>query len=129
MRGHRRKRNNGEIPGGHRCEAGMLHVGIPVSTGRRLGDEQDRGRTGIRWDFTRLLEDIDYAHDLLQLTSRVDHMQEKTARLEENAGRVGLKLNPQKCKRMKVNSRNKEGLRVRESVVEEVDSFTHLRRK
>ena len=50
----------------------------------------------------------------------------KTARLEENAGRVGLKLNPQKCKWMKVNSRNKKGLRVRDSMVEEVDSFTYL---
>ena len=54
-------------------------------------------------------------------------MQEKTARLEENAGRVGLKLNAQKCKWMKVNSRNNEGLRVSESMVEEVDSFTYLR--
>ena len=70
----------------------------------------DGQRTGIRWDVTRLLEDNDYADDLLLLTSRVDHMQEKTARLEENAGRVGLKLNPQKCKGMKVNSRKNEGL-------------------
>lgn len=58
----------------------------------------DGQRTGIRWDLTRLLEDLDYADDLLLLTSRADHMQEKTARLEENAGRVGLNLNPQKCK-------------------------------
>ena len=118
-----RRRNNGQIPSGHRCEAGMFHVGIPVSTGHQVGDEEDGGRTE---DFTRLLEDIDYTDDLLLLTSRVDHMQEKTARLEENAGRVGLKLNPQKCKWMKVNSRNSEGLRVRDSLVEEVNSFTYL---
>ena len=88
----------------------------------------DGQRTGIRWDFTRLLEDIDYADDLLLLTSRVGHMQEKNAglELEENLGRVGLKLNPQKCKWMKVDSWNSEGLRVRDSVVEEVDSFTYL---
>ena len=55
----------------------------------------DGQTTGIRWDFTRLLEDIDYADDLLQLTSRVGYTQEKTVRLEENAGRVGLKLNPE----------------------------------
>ena len=83
-------------------------------------------RTGIRWDFTMLLEGIDYADDLLLLTSRADHVQEKTARLEENAGRVGLKMNPQKCKWMKVNSWNNEGLKVRESIVEEADSFTYL---
>ena len=51
-------------------------------------------RTSISWDFARLLEKIDYADDLLLLTSRVDHRQEKTSRLEENVGRVGLKLNP-----------------------------------
>ena len=86
----------------------------------------DGQRTGIRWDFTRLLQNIDYADDLILLTSRVNNMQEKTARLEENAGRVRLKINPQKCKWMKVNSRNSEGLRVRDSVVEEVDCFTYL---
>ena len=74
----------------------------------------DGQRICIRCDFTRLLEDIDYADDLLLLSSRVEHMLEKTARLEENAGRVGLKLNPQKCKWMKINSRNNEGLRVRQ---------------
>ena len=53
-------------------------------------------------------------------------MQEKTARLDSNAGRVRLKLNPHKCTWMKVNSRNNKGLRVRDTVVEEVDSFTYL---
>ncbi len=56
-------------------------------------------------------------------------MQEKTARLEENACREGLKLDPQKCKLLKVNSRNNEELRVRDSVVEEVNSFTYLGHK
>ena len=48
MRSHRRKRNNGEIPGSHRCEAGMLHVGIRVSTVYGLSDEEDGGRTEDR---------------------------------------------------------------------------------
>ena len=46
----------------------------------------DGQRTDIRWGFTRLLEDIDYADDLLLLTSRADHMQEKTARRRTQAG-------------------------------------------
>ena len=45
-------------------------------------------RTSISWDFARLLEKIDYADDLLLLTSRVDHLQERTARLQEHVGRV-----------------------------------------
>lgn len=77
----------------------MLHVGHwSMVIDWVMKKTVDGQRTGIRWDFTRLLEDLDYADDLLLLTSRADHMQEKTARLEENAGRVGLKLNPQKCK-------------------------------
>ena len=47
-----------EIPLGYQCEARMLHV-------------------GIRWDFTRLLEDIGYVDDLLLLTLRAGPMQEK----------------------------------------------------
>ena len=106
------------------CMSGFLFLMVIDWVMRKTVDGQRTGR--IRWDFTTLLEDIDYADDLLLLSSRVDHMQEKTARLEEKAGRVGLKLNPQKCKWMKVNSRNNEGLRVRESMAEEVDSFTYL---
>ena len=50
----------------------------------------DGQRTGIRWDFTMLLEDIDYADDFLLLTSRADHMQEKNsqARGECRQGRL-----------------------------------------
>ena len=84
-------------------------------------------KAGIRWDFTNLLEDIDYTDYLLLLTSRADHMQRKPARLEEKAGRVGLKLNPQKCKWMKVNSRNNEALSVRDRIAGLVHSF-HLSR-
>ena len=105
------------------CLSGFLFLMVIDWVMRKTVDGQ---RTSIRWDFIRPLEDTDYADDLRLLTSRVDHMREKTARLEENAGRVGLKLNPQKCKWMKVNSGNNEWLRVRDSVVEEVDSFSYL---
>ena len=37
-----------------------------------------------------------------------------------------MKLNPRKWNRMKISSRNDEGLRVRENMVEEVDSFIYL---
>ena len=45
IRDSRQAERNSE---GHRCEAGMLHVGIPVSTGHQLGDEEDGGRTEDR---------------------------------------------------------------------------------
>ena len=63
-------------------------------------------RTGIRWDFTTMLEDLDFADDLALLSSAMNHLQQKTSRLEVNAAKVGLKLNDKKCKVMKANSRS-----------------------
>ena len=89
----------------------------------------DRQRTGIGWDITGHWRTL-----TTQTTCFYEHQgqtrfSKKIARLEENAGRVDLKLKPQKHKRLKVNSRNNEALRVRESMVVEVDSFTYLGHK
>lgn len=83
-------------------------------------------RTGIRWNVTTMLEDLDFADDIALLSSTMDHLQQKTTRLESNAAKVGLKLNAKKCKLMKVNSRSNNRLRAGESEVEEVESFTYL---
>ena len=71
-------------------------------------------RTGIRWDFTTMLEDLDFADGLALLSSAMNHLQQKTSRLEVNAAKIGLKLNDKKCKVMKANSRSEKKLRVRE---------------
>ena len=83
-------------------------------------------RTGIRWNFTAMLEDLDFADDLALLSSAMNHLQQKTSRLEVNAAKVVLKLNDKKYKVMKANSRSDEKLRVRGIEVEEVESFTYL---
>ena len=83
-------------------------------------------RTGIRWKFTTMLEDLDFADDIALLSSTMNHLQHKTATLEDDAAKVGLKLNGQKCKTMKVNSRSDDRLRVGGQEVEEVESFTYL---
>ena len=41
------------------------------------GEPARRLMTGIRWDLTRILEDIDYADDLPTLTSRADQAREE----------------------------------------------------
>ena len=84
------------------------------------------GRTGIRWKFMTVLEDLDFADDIALLSSTMNHLQQKTGRLEENAAMVGLKLNDKKCKVIKANSKNEDKLTVRQNEVEEVDSFTYL---
>ena len=83
-------------------------------------------RTGIRWDFNTLLEDLDFADDIALLSSAMNHLQQKTTRLEENAAKIGLKLNDKKCKVMKVNSKSEEKLKLRGNDVEEEESFTYL---
>ena len=50
-------------------------------------------RTGIRWNFTRVLEDLDFADDIALLASKYEHIQEKTEKLITVAGRSGLCLN------------------------------------
>ena len=80
-------------------------------------------RTGIRWNFMTML--VDSADDITLLSSTMNHLQHKTAKLEDNAAKVGLKLNGQKCKTMKVNNRSDDRLRVGGQEVEEVESFTY----
>ena len=50
-------------------------------------------RRGIRWNFTTVLKDLEFADDIALLSSRLNDLHEKTGRLTEEAGRVGLKLN------------------------------------
>ena len=83
-------------------------------------------RTGIRWNFTTMLEDLDFADDIALLSSSMKHLQEKTTKLEETATKVGLKLNAKKCKVMKTNSKSENTLEVRGGNIEEVESFTYL---
>ena len=85
-------------------------------------------KTGIRWKFTTMLEGLDYADDIALLSSTMNHLQHKTTKLENNAAKVGLKLNCKKCKVMKANSKTDDKLKVgeRQIEVEEVEKFTYL---
>jgi len=53
----------------------------------------ERHRSGIRWNFTSMLEDLDLTDDIVLVSSKYEHIQNKTNQLVDNAGRVGLKLN------------------------------------
>ena len=64
----------------------------------------EREPTGIRWNFTTKLEDLDFADDLALLSSKFLDIQRKTKSLHENASGVGLKININKTKVMRLNS-------------------------
>ena len=105
------------------CMSGLLFLLIIDWVMRQTVEGE---RTGIRWNFTTMLEDLDFADDIALLSSTMNHIQRKTTNLEENAARVGLKLNARKCKILKSNSKSDANLTVSHSDVEEVDSFMYL---
>jgi len=54
------------------------------------------------------LEDLDYADDLCLLTHRLADMNVKGERPQETGGQVGLKINIQKTKEMRIGARQQE---------------------
>ena len=73
-----------------------------------------------------MLEDLDFTDDLALLSSAMNHLQSKTIKPEDNAVKVGLKLNAKRCKAMKANSKSDDKLKVGGIEIEEVESFTDL---
>jgi hypothetical protein len=53
----------------------------------------DKKKRGITWSMFTTLADLDFAVDIALLSSKQDHMQEKTSRLSHFASQIGLELN------------------------------------
>ena len=83
-------------------------------------------RTGIRWKLTSVLEDLDYADDLCLLSSTGAHLSEKTARLSNNARKVGLKINSKKTKWMSTGCKRNRQIKVDGLGIEKIDQFSYL---
>ena len=73
-----------------------------------------------------MLEDLDFAVDIVLVTSKYEHIQNKTNRLVDNAGKLGLKLNAQKCKVMRINTRRKDKVMTGREEVKDVEEFVYL---
>ena len=87
--------------------------------GRAVGS----GENGIRWKFTSKLDDLDFADDIVLLSSTKQQIQDKTTKLEEEARRVELKINEKKTKTMRINARNQENIIINGQDIEDVDEF------
>lgn len=83
-------------------------------------------RTGIRWKFINQLEDLDYADDIALLSSKHQHMQEKTERLCTHAESIGLRINTNKTKVLRINNKETNPITIKGRNVEDVDTFTYL---
>ena len=82
--------------------------------------------TGIQWTLTEKLEDLDYADDIVTTSSSWNHAQQKVTRLSENGLRTGLKINKEKTKTIRINSRNNNPIVLDGEDVEDVDTFKYL---
>ena len=67
-----------------------------------------KGENGIRWNFSSKLDDLDFADDVALLCSTKQHIQNKTTKMNEEARRVGLKINKGKTKVMRINGKSHE---------------------
>ena len=86
----------------------------------------ERHRNGIRWNFTSMLQDLDFEVDIVLVTSKYEHIQNKTYRRVDNAGRLRLKINAQKCKVMRMNTPREDKVMTGREEVEDVDEFLYL---
>ena len=72
------------------------------------------------------LEDLELADDIAPLSSTEQRIQTKTDKLAHEAKRVGLKVNVDKCKLLRINSRNNDVVEVNGQEIEDVDRFVYL---
>ena len=90
---------------------------------RTVGNGENR----IRWKFTSKLDDLDFADDIALLSSTKQQMQDKLNKLDAEARRVGLKINMEKTKMMRINSSSQEQFTIgTQDRIEEVEEFSYL---
>ena len=107
----------------HGCPmSGFIFVLIMDWVMRHINDR----RRGLRWIFTSVLDDLDYADDVALMSSRFADLQEKTERLAATADIVGLKINPRETKVLRLNHRCTDYIRIQGEEVEDVESFVSL---
>ena len=83
--------------------------------------------TGIRWNFTTKLDDLDYADDIALLSSTKEQLQRKFKDVSKHAHSTGLKINSVKTKVMRINANNNQAITSKEQTeIEDVKTFTYL---
>lgn len=83
-------------------------------------------KRGIRWKFTSSLEDLDFADDIVLMSSKFDDLQQKTYIFEKFSKTVGLTINRKKTKSMRINEKYTNKINLSNKDIEDVSSFTYL---
>ena len=83
-------------------------------------------RRGLRWKLTSVLVDLDYTDDVALISNTFADLQEKTDGLVATISVIGLKINPNKTKTLRMNYRCTNYIRIEGEEVENVESFEYL---
>ena len=83
-------------------------------------------RNGIQRSLVKQLEDLDFADDLALLAHTHTQMQAKTTKLEAVSSKLGLKINTDKTKTIRINGNAREQIMINYLDIEDVTSFTYL---
>ena len=105
------------------CMSGFLFLLVIDWVMRRTLEGR---QTGIRWQFTGKLEDLDFADDVALVASRIVDMQTKLENLNTNGKKTGLKINLEKTVVMKWNVNPGLKIHLEGSGIEEVEKFVFL---
>ena len=84
------------------------------------------GRNGIQWTLTSQLDDLDYADDIALLSHNYNQMQNKTNILGEISKSLGLRINKNKSKTLRLKTTNTNPITVNQEPIEDVSSFCYL---
>ena len=84
------------------------------------------GRREITWTLRDTLEDLDFADDIVLLGHRHQDIQSKTNDVATIGRQVGLNINTDKTKLMKINARLDQQLTIDNNSIEEVQEFVYL---
>ena len=81
---------------------------------------------GIRWTLTKVLEDLDFADDVILLASRYLDIQDKTGVMGIKAKSIGLDANIPKTKVMRMNAKVSKPVQLFGEDIEDVEEFIYL---
>ncbi len=86
-------------------------------------------KDGIQWcpfGKPKILGDLDFADDIALTTSNKSQMQRRTNMIAETSKKVGLEINIQKTKILRINAKSQEPISIGDQILEDVTCFEYL---
>ena len=81
---------------------------------------------GIQWTMWSQLEDLDFADDIVLLSTTQAQMQTKFTKLAKTAATTGLHINKSKTKVINIDHNTNNTINLDGEALEEVDTYTYL---